>query len=235
MVKRVSKQQIVKPAPIVLSTQNPDAIFVKDNPEVVFTNITGNMLQQAQIGAFNIAGSNDSVLPIINPAVAPKAPAVPELVTPDVPDISDIESISYEEYADANGVAKYKAVIKIRNSSEEKTAVAGVDARVYNPNGSNQYNLGSGSASSGSSVKIVSSFISNATWYKATATYDSFAGSVYSAATISANDQYPSDGSTVPADSNFGISTKLRTVEAWRKTQSEALAAVEALYAPYIV
>jgi hypothetical protein len=49
-------------------------------------------------------------------------------------DLTDIESISYTKYFDAvTKATKYKAVIKIRNSSSDKLNVRGVDARIYNP------------------------------------------------------------------------------------------------------
>lgn len=53
---------------------------------------------------------------------------------PDVPELTDIESVTYEQYYDAaTKSAKYKVVVKIRNSSVNKTDVVGVDARIYNP------------------------------------------------------------------------------------------------------
>jgi hypothetical protein len=50
---------------------------------------------------------------------------------PDVPQLSDIESIEYIKYFDAvTKVEKVKAIIKIRNSSINKSNIAGVDARI---------------------------------------------------------------------------------------------------------
>ena len=50
---------------------------------------------------------------------------------PDVPQLSDIESIEYFPYKDeSTQITKIKAVIKIRNSSINKTKIAGVDARI---------------------------------------------------------------------------------------------------------
>jgi len=49
--------------------------------------------------------------------------------------MADIESITYEQYYDSvSKLVKYKAILKIRNSSKNQNNVAGVDARIYNPN-----------------------------------------------------------------------------------------------------
>lgn len=54
----------------------------------------------------------------------------------DVPQLADIESVTITKYFDpVTKVEKAKAVIKIRNSSTSKGAVAGVDARIYQPRG----------------------------------------------------------------------------------------------------
>ena len=52
----------------------------------------------------------------------------------DIPELSDIESINYEPYYDtATKVQKVRAILKIRNSSQNKTNVDGVDVRISNP------------------------------------------------------------------------------------------------------
>ena len=52
----------------------------------------------------------------------------------DIPSLSDIESIVYEPYYDTvSKLQKVRALIKIRNSSNNPTNIAGVDARIYNP------------------------------------------------------------------------------------------------------
>lgn len=53
----------------------------------------------------------------------------------DIPELSDIENISYEPYYDiATKVQKVRAILKIRNSSQNKINVDGVDIRISNPN-----------------------------------------------------------------------------------------------------
>ena len=52
----------------------------------------------------------------------------------DIPSLSDIESVTYEPYYDTVAkVQKMRALIKIRNSSQNPTNIAGVDARIFNP------------------------------------------------------------------------------------------------------
>ena len=52
----------------------------------------------------------------------------------DIPELTDIESVTYEPYYDtATKLQKVRAIIKIRNSSQNKSNVEGVDARIFNP------------------------------------------------------------------------------------------------------
>lgn len=52
----------------------------------------------------------------------------------DIPELSDIESITYEPYYDiATKVQKVRAILRIRNSSQNKINVDGVDIRISNP------------------------------------------------------------------------------------------------------
>jgi hypothetical protein len=52
----------------------------------------------------------------------------------DIPELSDIESITYEPYYDiATKVQKVRAILRVRNSSQNKTNVDGVDVRISNP------------------------------------------------------------------------------------------------------
>jgi len=229
--RRISKQEIVKPAPVVLSKKSLDSVFTKDNSDIVFTDEFGNVIKNAPLGAFNFTGSFGGVVTGPSGSSGPSGITGPETVPPDVPSLADIESITMEEYADSNGVSKYKAVIKIRNSSRDKMNVAGVDARVYNPNGSTSYNLGSGNASSipsgatGPSGPSGSNYVSNTTWYQAKSLYNPISGTIYSEAYIVSNAQYLSDGSNVPKDTITGISSNTREKTAWRKTQTEAILA----------
>lgn len=227
MVKRVSKQEVVKQPPLVISTNNLDLIFVKDNPDIIKTDAKGLKISSTSSGKFN-TGANLIGSPTITATpVLTNVQSGTTILPPDVPNLADIEKIEFEEYPDPlTGIAKYKVIIKMRNNSREKSNVIGVDARIANPNGSVTYTLGTGTASTGSTGTKTSNFISNVTWYNAQSSFDPFGGYILSSPTIVANAQYPSDGSTVPADSTTGPS-KNRVKSAWRKTQAEALAAVD--------
>ena len=52
----------------------------------------------------------------------------------DIPELTDIESVTYEPYTDpASKSQKIRAILKIRNSSRNPSAIEGVDARIFNP------------------------------------------------------------------------------------------------------
>lgn len=221
MVNRVSKQEVVQGAPTVIATNNPDAIFMKDNPNVVFTNENKFTTSNYASGAFltvdpaAIAAVSSTVSSTIN---------TPTYAILDVPALADIEKIDFEEYFDQlTGVVKYKAILKIRNSSINKSSVAGVDARIYNPYGSTSYSFGTGTAST---ANTVSNYVSTTTWYHAQTVFNLATESIISGPEIVGTATYPTDGNGVPADSTSGPNVK-RTKSVWRKTSDDALLAAE--------
>lgn len=140
MVKRVPSQQVVKPPVITVSEDNPDlALFgpyevaVKAGSKTVYSTYqagTPVAVQLAGIGtASGFTGGDPKYTdPGKTTYVEPKAVLV------DIPDPTDIESVTYEEYQDASTkITKYRAIIKIRNTSTSPENVEGVDARLYNP------------------------------------------------------------------------------------------------------
>jgi hypothetical protein len=214
--KRVPKQNVVQGSPALLSQE--DLVFTKDGiPADALSFNTRNYLSSG----FN----GDSAFSITSPAnVNVTSPDLPEIIELDVPSLADIESIEFEEYPDPlTGVAKYKAIIKIRNSSKEKDSVSGIDASLYNPSGSSTYTFAASTAS-GSTTK--SSYVSNVTWHNAQSKFDPIGGIIIQEPAIEATAQYPSDGNGVPADSTVG-SARSRIKSVWRKTESEALAAAK--------
>ena len=236
-IDRVPRQKVVQGASAIVTPKSPDYMFVKDNPFIIKKEGGGIDTSKFLSGAFSFGSSGSSGNSIFPSAVIPteiNATNPDAIFIPDVPSLADIESIEYQEYADpTTGVAKYRAIIKIRNSSKEKENVDGVDARVYDTSGVTAYSFTATATASGTDTK--SNYISNTTWYKATATYDPFEGTLINSESIVSNAQYPSDGVGVPADSTTGISTQLKQAIAWRKTEAEALAAVKALYAKYVI
>lgn len=220
MVNRVSQQEIVQGSPTVISKDNPDAIFLKDNPNVVFTDEKGFSTGKYVTSAFTPGVSSAAIAAAAATATAGTQLQIPIIVQADVPNLADIEKIDFEEYPDPlTGVAKYKAIIKIRNSSSSKSSVAGVDARIYDPNGSTSYSFGTGTASTATTI---SSYTNTAIWYKAVTKYNSLTDTVYYGPSVDSSAQYAADGSNVPQDSSTGSLTN-RTKVVWRKTMQEAL------------
>lgn len=59
----------------------------------------------------------------------------PILANIDTPQLTDIETVTPVQYYDTvSKLAKIQLTLKIRNSSKNPNSVAGVDARIYNPN-----------------------------------------------------------------------------------------------------
>jgi hypothetical protein len=140
--KRVPIQQVVDAAPVIVEENDPDLLFL--NPKKVIVVSSGKVVydKYANVPSGYMVGSPGPGDP---PSEAPGEGAdddadkdrrsFKEYVI-DTPSISDIESIKYEQYYDTiTKGAKYKAIIKIRNSSAKSSSVKGVDARIYNPAG----------------------------------------------------------------------------------------------------
>lgn len=133
MAKRVSKSSIVSTTKRVLPAGHPDLVWY-DPSEVIIVGEdseykvsgTGISFSSALLSGSLISGSKTA-----DPKVKD-----PEQEVPDVPQLSDIESVEYVKYFDpVSKIEKAKAIIKIRNSSQNKNNVAGVDARIYQPRG----------------------------------------------------------------------------------------------------
>ena len=223
--KRVPKQAIVKDAPIILSKGHPDLTFLGDALETDAGKFSSSRYLAGSFngsaGGSSSGGSNGGSGPS-----GPTGPTIPEVLL-DVPNLSDIESITYEEYPDSTGVLKYRAVLKIRNSSVNKDNIAGIDARIYSPNSGKVYSFGVGAASTSTSTSTVvpsSPFVSVVTWHNAQSVCDPINGVYGSVPYIAGTAQYREDGSGVPADSTSGPS-RARIKSVWRKTESEALEA----------
>ena len=61
MAERISEQEIVKPAPLVISIDDPDSIFVKDNPNIIKTGQSGLNLAGYSSSRFFGSGSAGAV------------------------------------------------------------------------------------------------------------------------------------------------------------------------------
>jgi len=124
MTKRIPSQNITEGSAIVLPENHPDLIFlnpnnvaIKKGGEFVFDKYLSGGLQSPE------------------EASVPETATISTNTTIDAPGLTDIESVTYEQYYDATSkLVKYKAILKIRNSSSNPSNVQGVDARIYNPN-----------------------------------------------------------------------------------------------------
>lgn len=131
MAKRIPKESIVYGSERVLTADQLDLIRWYHPREVIIVGqdeeseylTTGSGVPR---GISNISGS-------LFPKAGPSGPSGPKIVTTetDVPDLSDIEYVEKEEYYDPVSKAlKVRVKIRIRNSSKNKTEIAGVDARI---------------------------------------------------------------------------------------------------------
>ncbi len=115
----------------VLSEDNPDTIWI--SPEKYLKVKAGKISYDNYLS--NISASSPAQTQTPSEIMALLKKTTEGAVKPDTVDLTDIESITYEQYYDSvSKLIKYKAIIKIRNSSVNKTNVEGVDARIYNPN-----------------------------------------------------------------------------------------------------
>ena len=131
--RRVPKSNVVQGPLPVLSENNPDSFFLAPNQylkvkdgAVTYDNYLSNVSATSPVSATQ---------PDLNSLITSGINAPAQLPKPDTIDLTDIESITYEQYYDSvSKLVKYKAILKIRNSSVNKVDVQGVDARIYNPN-----------------------------------------------------------------------------------------------------
>lgn len=120
----------------VITTKHPDYPFLRPGQAIVID--MDSPLWQGyagySMGGSSQGGSGDDAPKVEDPAKKDPTGATPAVV--DTPGLSDIESIEYVKYYDANKILKIKAIIKIKNSSINKSKVAGVDARITDLGGS---------------------------------------------------------------------------------------------------
>lgn len=129
-IKRIDKKDVTEGQPLVLPAGHPDTVFLNPNNYIQTKGtITDYSRYQVPSAYSNLSGipENGSVPPISSNLFL--------INQIDAPQLTDIESITYTKYYDSiTKQEKSKAVLKIRNSSKNPNNVAGVDARIYNPN-----------------------------------------------------------------------------------------------------
>lgn len=118
--KRVSDKQVVRAGAIILSANNEELIWM--DPKSVIISKDGKFTYDKYLGVSpfktfdsDITGGGD----IDND-------------DRDTVHLTDIENITYQSYLSTTGELKYRAILKIRNSSKNKENVVGVDGRTAN-------------------------------------------------------------------------------------------------------
>jgi hypothetical protein len=113
--------------PVVSENDIDYLLFLNKNKFLV----TSKEAQAAYVGSeYAFDDGFNGPKPTPTPTPTPKPP----IVKKDVPNLSDIESITFQEdYDPATKLTTMTAIIKIRNSSDNKENIAGVDARIFNP------------------------------------------------------------------------------------------------------
>lgn len=131
--KRVPQSNVVQGTLPVLNENNPDTFFLKPNSFL--------KIKDGSVSYDNYLTSASAISPIsasrpdLNGLISSSGNISVPVVKLDTVELTDIETITYEQYYDSvSKLVKYKAILKIRNSSINKTEVQGVDARIYNPN-----------------------------------------------------------------------------------------------------
>lgn len=129
-IKRIDKKDVTEGQPLVLPAGHPDTVFLNPNNYIQTKGTITDYSKYQVPGAYsNLSGipENGNV-----PSISSNSFLIDQA---DAPQLTDIESVNFEQYYDPiSKLAKYKAVLKIRNSSKNPNNVAGVDARIYNPN-----------------------------------------------------------------------------------------------------
>lgn len=127
---RTDIKDITRGAVIALPVDHPDAIHLHPNDYIAIKAGSIDYSKYLNSNPYAFISTPDN---LDNEEILAADPiTIDELY--DVPSLSDIESIVYEPYYDAvSRVQKTRALIKIRNSSQNPTNIAGVDARIFNP------------------------------------------------------------------------------------------------------
>ena len=131
--RRIPKSSILKGTRPALTADNPDTFWLSEDE---FSRLSGSSSDSKYLSSPSSSESPQSGLQSsLSKLFANGTLQSGTEDKPDIVSLSDIESITYEQYYDSvSKLIKYKAIIKIRNSSLNKVKVKGVDARIYNPN-----------------------------------------------------------------------------------------------------
>ena len=129
-IKRIDKKDVTDGQPLVLPVGHPDTVFLNPNNYIQIKGTITDYSKYQLSGAYsNLSGTPENgEIPLMSSGSF----LVNQL---DAPQLTDIESVTYTKYYDTiTKEEKIKAVLKIRNSSKNPNSVAGVDARIWDPN-----------------------------------------------------------------------------------------------------
>jgi len=127
---RTDIKDITRGSVIALPVDHPDAIHLHPNDYIAIKAGSIDYSRYLNSNPYAFISTPNS---LDNADIVATDPiTVDELY--DVPSLADIESVVYEPYYDSiSKLQKVRALIKIRNSSNNPTNITGVDARIYNP------------------------------------------------------------------------------------------------------
>jgi hypothetical protein len=128
--KRIDVKDLTRGAVIALPLDHPDSLHLHPNDYIAIK--AGSIDYSKYLNSNLYSGSSTST---VTGEAKEQGTDTPPIVgeSLDIPSLTDIESIVYEPYYDpVSKLQKVRALIKIRNSSDNPTNIAGIDARIFN-------------------------------------------------------------------------------------------------------
>jgi hypothetical protein len=127
--KRLSVSDLNRGQVFVLTDSSPETVLAFPGTYLI---LKGIGIDYSKYLTANLYSSGASVYVNEDGSTLTDTPTLEDLL--DIPELSDIESITYEPYYDiATKVQKVRAILRVRNSSQNKINVDGVDVRISNP------------------------------------------------------------------------------------------------------
>jgi hypothetical protein len=127
--KRLSVSDLNRGQVFVLTDSSPETVLAFPGTYLI---LKGSGIDYSKYLTANLYSSEASGYVNKDGDTLTDTPTLEDLL--DIPELSDIESITYEPYYDiATKVQKVRAILRVRNSSQNKTNVDGVDVRISNP------------------------------------------------------------------------------------------------------
>jgi hypothetical protein len=129
--KRLSISDLNRGQVFVLTEDSPETVLAFPGTYLILKGSSIDYSKYLTASLYSAGSANGSYVNEDGSTLL-DSPTLEELL--DIPELSDIESITYEPYYDiATKVQKIRAILRIRNSSQNKLNVDGVDVRISNP------------------------------------------------------------------------------------------------------